>query len=349
MDRPNRTWLCTVVFLDVVRYTERTVAQQMRVHQHLKDLIGRYVKHVSEDDRVLVDTGDGAAVCFLLDPEEALFFALNVREALVSSAREGQIDYQCRIGINLGPVKIIRDVNGRRNALGDGINIAQRVMDFAGPNQLLVSRPYFELLGCLSDESAQLFSYLGVRRDKHIKEHEIYEVTAAATADVLSGAGASQTLPPATGVPSWDGDLLDSLAKDLAEYLGPLARVLVRREAGRAGDCEQLIRVLAESITDADEREHFLERVSAHDAGLGSPSADTQPPIEGEADAAVGLTLADGELAALSQRLAASLGPIAKVLVKRSARRAASYAELVRILAAEIPEGPQRERFLRGL
>jgi class 3 adenylate cyclase len=42
-----------------------------------------------------------------------------------------------RMGINLGPVKLVQDINGRTNALGDGINAGQRVMSFAADNQIL--------------------------------------------------------------------------------------------------------------------------------------------------------------------------------------------------------------------
>jgi len=60
--------------------------------------------------------------------------------------------------------------------IGDGINVAQRVMSFAHPNQILVSRSYHEVVSRLSQEYAQLFHYAGLHRDKHVREHEVYEV-----------------------------------------------------------------------------------------------------------------------------------------------------------------------------
>jgi hypothetical protein len=79
-----------------------------------------------------------------------------------------------RIGINLGPVKLIRDLNGQPNIIGDGINVAQRIMGFAEPRQILVSRSYFEVVSCLSETYAKLFHYEGSRTDKHVREHEVY-------------------------------------------------------------------------------------------------------------------------------------------------------------------------------
>jgi serine/threonine-protein kinase len=48
----------------------------------------------------------------------------------------------------------------------------------------------------------------------------------------------------------------------------------------------------------------------------------------------------------LAQALAPYLGPIAKVLVNRAARRARNVTELQEALAAEIPSVDDRRRFL---
>jgi hypothetical protein len=81
-----------------------------------------------------------------------------------------------RIGINLGPVRLVRDLNGQPNIIGDGINVAQRVMGFAQPGQVLVSRSYFEVVSHISEGYAKLFKYEGSRTDKHVREHEVYSV-----------------------------------------------------------------------------------------------------------------------------------------------------------------------------
>ena len=38
-----------------------------------------------------------------------------------------------RLGVNLGPVRLVKDLNGQMNIIGDGINVAQRVMSFSRP------------------------------------------------------------------------------------------------------------------------------------------------------------------------------------------------------------------------
>lgn len=77
----------------------------------------------------------------------------------------------------------MRDINSQLNIIGDGINVAQRVMSFADPGQLLVSRSFFEVVSCLSREYAALFGYVGARTDKHVRAHEVYLVGAGKRAE----------------------------------------------------------------------------------------------------------------------------------------------------------------------
>jgi len=173
--RANRTFICSVVFLDIVEYSKKPVAEQISLKERLNALLAEALKDVAANDRIILDTGDGAAVSFVGDPEDALFVCLSLRDA-AGAAQAGEAPLNMRIGINLGPVKVVRDLNGQPNIIGDGINVAQRIMGFAVPNQILVSRSYYEVVSCLSDAYAKLFRYEGSRTDKHVREHEVYAV-----------------------------------------------------------------------------------------------------------------------------------------------------------------------------
>jgi hypothetical protein len=104
---------------------------------------------------------------------------------------------EARIGINLGPVRLVQDVNGQTNILGDGINAAQRVMSFARPGQVLISRSYYNWLAGASEHHVELFAYQGVRIDKHSREHEVYEAIATASDLHKTNAPAALFMPPA--------------------------------------------------------------------------------------------------------------------------------------------------------
>lgn len=174
--RPNRTFICSVVFIDIVEYTKKSVDEQIRLKQRFNTLLSEAIGDISVNDRIILDTGDGAAIGFLGDPEDALFVAMSLRDSLRDDQNETVPELQVRIGINLGPVKLLKDINNQLNLIGDGINVSQRIMTFAEPGQMLVSRSYYDIVSCLSQEYAKLFQYQGARADKHVREHDIYAV-----------------------------------------------------------------------------------------------------------------------------------------------------------------------------
>lgn len=190
LDQGNRTFIGSVVFVDIVGYSKQTVSEQISIKDRFTRLLSEVLTDIPPEQRLILDTGDGAALSFLGDPEDALFVSMNMRDIVAKAAAdagESRLDAEgsdlttanrlpLRIGINLGPVKLVRDINGHPNIVGDGINVAQRIMTFARPGQIVVSRSFFDVVSVISEEYAKLFKYEGSRTDKHVREHEIYVV-----------------------------------------------------------------------------------------------------------------------------------------------------------------------------
>ncbi len=181
LDQANRTFICSVVFIDLVGYSKKPVTEQIRLKTSLTTNLSEAIKDIPVNDRIILDTGDGVAISFLGDPEDALFVTLSLREKMISEGMTSTIveatgEDSVRMGINLGPVKLVKDINGHPNIIGDGINVAQRIMSFARPGQIVVSRSYYDVVSNLASEYAKLFHYEGSRTDKHVREHEIYVV-----------------------------------------------------------------------------------------------------------------------------------------------------------------------------
>jgi class 3 adenylate cyclase len=174
----NRTLICSVLFIDIVDYSRKAVVEQIELKDRFNALISDALRGVAVNDRIILDTGDGAAISFIGDPEDALFVATGLREVIAAEAGTRELELATRMGINLGPVRLVKDINGQPNIIGDGINVAQRVMSFARPGQVLVSRSYYEVVSRLTDESSRLFTYEGSRTDKHVREHEVYAIGA---------------------------------------------------------------------------------------------------------------------------------------------------------------------------
>lgn len=199
LNKMDRTWLCSVVFMDITNYSSQSTELQMKWKQRFNGYLGEAIREVPESERVILDTGDGAAICFLGAPEAAMFAALQLCHCFVTDQREQAPGLGVRMGINLGPVKLVKDINGALNAIGDGLNAGQRIMTFAAPNQILVSQSYFEVVSRLSDDYKQLFQLKGTEADKHIREHTVYHLNAAGAEkrDHVVENAAGQAMPSA--------------------------------------------------------------------------------------------------------------------------------------------------------
>lgn len=293
----------------------------MAIKTHLDAQLQKLLAHHEKDDYILLDRGDGAAVCFLLEPETALYFALNLRDA-VRKQEDSTVPYEIRIGINLGPIKIILDVNGDKTTLGEGINCAARIMDFAGAGQIYVSRSFFEVVGCLSEEYAELFSYRGKKADKHIREFELYEVAPAQASSKKPKPPVSNTT---TESRTWDERALQSRVTRLSAEIGPMAGIVVQRAAQKASSLEELDELLTSS-------------------GIPIIAKESDIPTALEKNRFDAPFLVKAE-----HLLKQYLGPIAPVLIKQAVGRTADEAGVARLLADELANDTEKQAFLSAL
>ena len=263
MKRNNRTWLCTVLFMDIVDYSTLSVDRQMMVKQSFSTLVSDALRELPDDDAIKLDTGDGMAMCYLGAPEDVLYVAIGLRDAFIDVKSICETCYSVRMGINLGPIKIMEDINGNRNTIGDGINVAQRIMSFSRPNQLLVSRTYYDVVSCLSDDNPGMFSYIGIHNDKHVREHAVYEVVSSKEG-IQSAAMFHELSAPDTGRQTqqtgidMDERIVKIVQEQLALIIGPMAGVLLKRAMKKSSSLDQLFELLAEEIPTEVEKAHFL-------------------------------------------------------------------------------------------
>ena len=174
----NKTSISSVVCFDIIDFAKKSEAEQQAAKKQFNALIDLAVVDIPEKDRMIVDTGHGAIVACSGSLEnaleDALFIALTVRDEVLNSNTKGESPLYLLIGINLGSVKVASsaNVNDVPNIIGDGLVEAQRIMSFAKPNQILVSRAYYDMASKLTLEIAQMFE----KYDMHAYEHDIYAV-----------------------------------------------------------------------------------------------------------------------------------------------------------------------------
>jgi class 3 adenylate cyclase len=194
----RRTIMCSVFFLDIVEYAKKPVAEQIALKDRFNGYLSAAIRDVPVADRIILDTGDGAAINFLGDIDDALKAALSLREKLLTETAGQGSRLLVRMGINLGPVRLVRDSNGQPSIVGDGMNVAQRIMGFADAAQILVSRSFYDAVSRLSPQYAGMFHYQGSRTDKHVREHEVYAIGYPGDVTTYRGVIAS-SLPSSSG------------------------------------------------------------------------------------------------------------------------------------------------------
>ena len=353
-----RTWLCSVVFLDIVSYSKQSVEVQMEWKRRFNGYLAIAIQELAEADRVILDTGDGAAICFLGDPEAAMFCAMKLRSFMVEEeAKRPGGGMKCRIGINLGSVKLIKDINGNLNAVGDGINVAQRIMSFAGDNQILVSRSFYEVVSCLSDSYNQLFKYGGVRKDKHVREHTVYDLLVPGSEGAAAPAECPiDNVPVKSCSLALNPETVGRIERFLSPIIGPMAHHLIRTHSSRAGTPMELHRSLTAFIPARADQEAFLRFCVAEfqDSGatISAKPATPAPPPEipaAKPDTAAPISWEPALLERVRKELAVYMGPMAKVLVARTSTKARSLGELYDLLANEISLPNDRAAFRRAV
>lgn len=170
----TKTQIVSVFFVDIIGYSKQSVSDQVAIKRAFNAHLSAALIPILPEGRIVLDTGDGAAVAFLQAPEDAL---LTSDRLMVTAYGEGQPRlYGIRSGIHFGPAVIVNDVNGFGNLVGDAINDAQRVMSFAGDHEVFASRHYAEMVARISSSFADRFVTAGTSKDKHGRAHEVSRV-----------------------------------------------------------------------------------------------------------------------------------------------------------------------------
>jgi hypothetical protein len=343
--------------------SRRSIEQQMLLKERFNELILKALKGVPEASRIVIDTPDGAATCFLGDPEEALQSAQLLRGLLLQ--KYGPL-LSLRIGLHLGPMRIVFDANQRVTVVGDGINVAQRIMDFAQPNQIVVSRAYYDVISRITDNAAGLFSALGPHLDKHLRSHDIYallEPQARAAPAPVPTSSEFENTASLSALASLTPEVVVEIEAELARSIGPLARVLVKKALPRSVSAQRLRELLAVSIPDPKARELFVNPKSHHTQPTAATDGrhELTAPISqrwAERSQPVSTTLSGRSvpvtspyfnaalLLQLEKALSQSIGPLAKMILKQEVMRHHTPEALRQALAAQVDSPTEREKFL---
>ena len=137
-------------------------------------------------------------------------------------------------------------------------------------------------------------------------------------------------------LPAFDPELLQSLERRLAQFVGPIAGRLMQSAIRTSDDLFGLCASLASSIENPADRTLF-RAAAERQVGSGSTQSAMTPPTS---------AISPAELERVRHELAVFVGPLARVLVKKAIPKAVSPATLWRDLAQHIHNPSDRSAFL---
>ena len=130
--------LAHVLFVDIVRFSVLSPDEQVQVIGTLHTIAEgtSSFRDAQKMERLIsLDTGDGIALAFFDDYEAPVRCAIEIATALKNHPEIG-----LRMGVNTGPVYRRKGFGTQINITGDGINIAQRVMNCGDSGHILVAK-----------------------------------------------------------------------------------------------------------------------------------------------------------------------------------------------------------------
>ncbi len=174
------------------------------------------------------------------------------------------------------------------------------------------------------------------------------------TEEILNYLGVEEVMTPSielnddTGANSeapLSDQYIDDVTRHLTRHIGPMAKTLVRKASNQVSDVEVMTQMLARFIPDEDAKTEFLgktrilrdenEQIIPDEAVLSEKASENRTKETDQLDPDL--------IEKAEQHLSIYLGPVARLIVKKSAGRNINTNKFLAELAKELPEERKKE------
>ena len=160
----------SIVFIRIQDFARRPVGEQAELRDRLERLVDEATSLLPIDGRIVLDALDGTAIVIPQRPE----LALDVADAAQKSAA----DLPFSIGINYGAIKAVSSTATADDAdaalVGDGLDTARAVAEFAKPGRYLTTRTFREVLKKRTPDRVHALGPSGTFTDLRLRTHELF-------------------------------------------------------------------------------------------------------------------------------------------------------------------------------
>ena len=169
-------------FTDIVAASNPSIMTKSQVKKIivLNEIIRRTgtFSRADPDSLVVLPTGDGMAIGFSDSPEKPVLLTIEIHKALAryNKTQRGNNILLIRVGIDMGPVYVVKDLNNMDNVWGPGIIMTRRVMDLAGDMNIFASAKIAEELMKLSADYKKIMHSIGSYHIKHGEEIPVFNI-----------------------------------------------------------------------------------------------------------------------------------------------------------------------------
>jgi eukaryotic-like serine/threonine-protein kinase len=144
--------------------------------------------------------------------------------------------------------------------------------------------------------------------------------------------------------------VLAGLKTELAQFLGPVAKILVQRTARQCKDLEELVGRLARKIEAPEDQAAFTRSALGYEVpprGATDPAPRSTPPPAEVPWTPPAAPATAQDIEELVRRLSEHIGPVARVLVRRIQVAGLSRADLYAKAAEALDDEVVRRRFIQ--
>ena len=194
-----------VLFIDLVGYSKLSMEAQKKASCELADCVAAtsFFRSCTENKIITcMDTGDGMAIAFEGDPTKPAYASVEIADC-----RGHSPERPIRMGIHSGPVTRVRDINGKNNFKGVGMNVAQRVMDCAVPGEITMTEHYASILRSYEGWDERIVS-LGTYTVKHGLKLRVCELRHPFSPRLPMSVILHRDIPPLKPLVRWTAILL---------------------------------------------------------------------------------------------------------------------------------------------
>ena len=152
-----------------------------------------------------------------------------------------------------------------------------------------------------------------------------------------------------TGSTHWQKVELENITRELATHIGPMAKILVREASASVHDLAQLYETLSTSIPSFEGQKEFLksgEHLIRESQNTSPPSQPSQPSqVSSRIITGKPTSIDEAIISRAEEQLAIYIGPLAKMIVRRTAGTCGNVRQLVERLEQEIDSEADRKKF----